>query len=93
MGALVDSRRTRSASGALLELSALANEKILIQKELERWTRRQAEIQTRLGEIGAKETRLMLVVQSHQVLAPPSQSTTSIDNSIAQRVKVKEFSY
>ena len=37
MGALVDSRRTRTAAGALLELSAMANEKLLLHKELDRW--------------------------------------------------------
>jgi uncharacterized protein (DUF3084 family) len=93
MGALVDSRRTRTAAGALLELSAIANEKLLIQKELERWTRRHGEIQTRLGEIAAKETRLMAMVQSQNVVAPPLQSAPAIGNSAGMRVKVKEFSY
>jgi hypothetical protein len=93
MGVLVDSRRTRTAAGALLELSAIANEKLLIQKELERWTRRHAEIQTRLAEIAAKETRLMSIVQSQTVVAPLLQSAPINANSAGQRVKFKEFSY
>ncbi len=95
MGALVDSRRTRTAAGALLELSAIANEKLLIKKELERWTRRHAEIQTRLGEIAAKEARLMSIVQSQDVVPqqPGQRSNSTIDNSAGQRVRIKEFSY
>ena len=63
MGALVDSRRTRTAAGALLELSGMANEKLLLQKELERWKYRHIEIQKRLAEIAKKEQRLMTFVQ------------------------------
>ena len=94
MGALVDSRRTRSAAGALLELSAMANEKLLLNKELERWKGRHAEIQKRLAEIAAKEQRLMAMVQAapggaiaHAPAAPP------IEPPPGQRVKIKEFSY
>jgi hypothetical protein len=93
MGALVDSRRTRSAAGALLELSAMANEKMLLQKELARWSRRHKEIQGRLGEIATKEQRLMALVQvpgASAVLAPVG---LAVDPSLARRVKVKEFTY
>jgi len=93
MGALVDSRRTRTAAGALLELSALANEKLLLQKELERWRRRHQEIQTRLTEMAVKELRLMELVQSHTVIAPPATQAPRIESNLAQRVKMKEFSY
>lgn len=64
MGALVDSRRTRTAAGALLELSAMANEKLLLHKELDRWKVRHVEIQKRLAEITVKEHRLMEMVQA-----------------------------
>jgi hypothetical protein len=64
MGALVDSRRTRTAAGALLELSAMANEKLLLHKELDRWKVRHVEIRRRLAEISAKERRLMGLVQA-----------------------------
>jgi len=93
MGALVDSRRTRTAAGALLELSALANEKLLLDKELERWTRRHVEIQARLSEIALKEQRLMALVQSHVATGPAAAQAPRIENTLAQRVKMKEFSY
>jgi hypothetical protein len=91
MGALVDSRRTRTAAGALLELSAMANEKLLLHKELERSKNRKAEIQKRLGEIAAKEQRLMAIVQSAP--APIDAMPATIDRLAGQRVKVEEFSY
>ena len=62
MGSLVDNRKVRTPAGALLEMSAMANEKLLLQKELARWDRRHVEIQNRLGAIAAKERRLMAVI-------------------------------
>jgi len=93
IGALVDSRRTRTPAGALLELSAIANEKLLLQKELERWNRRHSEIQERLREIAVKEARLMSLVQIQSAVSVPVQSASSTGNSAGQRVKIKEFSY
>jgi hypothetical protein len=93
MGALVDSRRTRSAAGALLELSAMANEKMLLQKELTRWTRRHKEIQARLGEIAAKEQRLMALVQGPGAVIALAAPDLAVDSSLSRRVKVKEFNY
>ncbi|MFI5456037.1 MAG: hypothetical protein ACHRXM_11365 [Isosphaerales bacterium] len=93
MGALVDSRRTRTAAGGLSELSALANEKLRLQKELERWARRHEEIQTRLSEIAIKEQRLMALVQSHAAIAPAAAQAPQVESTLAQRVKMKEFSY
>jgi hypothetical protein len=93
MGALVDSRRTRSAAGALLELSAMANEKMLLQKELARWSRRHKEIQGRLGEIATKEQRLMALVQVPGAVAAVASAGPAVDPSLARRVKVKEFTY
>ncbi len=92
MGALVDSRRTRTAAGALLELSAMANEKLLLHKELDRWKNRNSEIQKRLGEIAAKEQRLMSMVQSAPETAVAAPAPP-IETPAGQRVKVKEFSY
>ncbi len=69
MGALVDNRRVRTPAGALLEMSAMANEKLLLQKELQRWDRRFVEIQNRLAAIAAKERRLLKVIQGDQM--PP----------------------
>jgi hypothetical protein len=93
MGALVDLRRTRSAAGALLELSAMANEKTLLQKELERWTRRHKEIEARLAELATKEQRLMALVQVPGNFAAPQAHAAPADPSLSRRVKVKEFSY
>ncbi len=64
MGALVDNRRVRTPAGALLEMSTMANEKLLLQKELQRWEHRHVEIQNRLAAIAAKERRLMAVIQA-----------------------------
>jgi hypothetical protein len=93
MGALVDSRRTRSPAGALLELSAMANEKMLLRKELERWTRRHKEIEARLGEIAAKERRLLALVQEPGSVTAAGVPDPSIDAAVSRRVKVKEFTY
>jgi hypothetical protein len=91
MGALIDSRRTRTAAGALLELSAMANEKLLLHKELDRSKHRNTEIRKRLGEIAAKEQRLMALVQTGP--AAIAATPPPIDVPAAHRVKVKEFSY
>ncbi len=108
MGALVDSRRTRTAAGALLELSAMANEKLLLHKELDRWKTRHAEIRRRLSEIAAKEQRLMAHVQAQPggavagipaIEAPGSidrdetATDAPVDPPAGRRMKVKEFSY
>jgi hypothetical protein len=92
MGVLVDKRRARTPAGALLELSAMANEKQLLQRELARWGRRHAEIQVRLGEIAAKEQRLMAVVQNPSLTSsvtplPPTEAAA------ARRLRIKEFTY
>ncbi|MGA9925496.1 MAG: hypothetical protein WBQ29_19025, partial [Isosphaeraceae bacterium] len=70
MAVLVDQRRTRTPAGALIELSALANEKLLLDREVARASRRGIEIQRRLMEIAAKEDRLMKLAQG---AAPPSE--------------------
>jgi hypothetical protein len=63
VSALLDSRRVRTCAGALMELSALADERERLGAELERWVRRHAEIRARLAEIGQKEERLQAYVQ------------------------------
>lgn len=97
MAALLDSRRARTAAGALLELSAMANEKLLLQKELQRWARRHKEIQFRLREIAAKEQRLMALVQAEAGAAPFGPSLPAdkppVENLLGQKLKIKEFSY
>ncbi len=97
MGALLDSRRARTAAGALLEMSAMANEKLLLQKELDRWARRHQEIEFRLREIAAKEARLMALVQGEAGSRPSSSSSPReappIESPVIPRMKIKEFSY
>jgi hypothetical protein len=93
MGALVDTRRTRTSAGALLELSALSNEKVLLTKELDRWKTRHVEIDKRLGEIAAKERRLMTFVQAPEVIDDKARSVMALDRAVEGRVKFKELSY
>lgn len=62
--ALLDARRVKSSAGALMELAALATERQRLLAEVERWLRRQSEIQLRLEEIAEREVRLEMVVES-----------------------------
>jgi len=62
MGGLVDSRRIRSSSGALLELSMLEMEKQRLKKEMLRSEMHCAEIRGRMAEIEAKQFRLQRFV-------------------------------
>jgi len=62
MGGLVDSRRSRTSAGALLELSMLEMEKQRLAKEMERTERRCGEIRIRMTEIQTKQTRLQKFV-------------------------------
>jgi hypothetical protein len=88
MGALVDSRRTRTAAGALLELSAMANEKLLLHKELHRWKSRHVEIRRRLAEIAANERRLMALVQAAEPDGSMAQAPASAANGEAGSIGV-----
>ena len=95
MSALVDRRRTRTPAGALLELSALASEKELLKREVERWNRRYIEIQARLADIADKNRRLMAVVGGSNpgladVVAAKAVAAAAAAGS---RMRVKEFSY
>jgi hypothetical protein len=102
MGALLDTRRARTPAGALLELSAMANEKVLLQNELKRQARRNAEINKRLNEIAAKEQRLLALVQdpasalvcgSVGAKASTAAAAAATSPDIMSRMRVKEFSY
>ena len=98
----MDNRRARTPSGALLEMSAMANEKTLLHKELARWKRRYVEIQTRLGEIAAKERRLLALVQGGEMAlgvvtdaidAPAGKPSATVPAEVSGRFKVQELSY
>jgi hypothetical protein len=93
MGALVDTRRTRTSAGALLELSALSNEKVLLTRELDRWKTRHVDIEKRLGEIAAKERRLMTFVQASEASHGASTPVSALEPTVEGRVKFKELSY
>ena len=87
---LLDGRKVRSPAGALLELSALANEKHRLQAELERWERRRKEIDDRLAEIAAKEAGLYAVVQPPAEV--PVKPVPTID-SPPTNLQVRELRY
>lgn len=102
MGGLMDNRRARTPSGALLEMSAMANEKTLLHKELARWKRRHLEITNRLNEIAAKERRLLALVQGGEmalgvvtdaVEAIAGKPSTAVPAEVSGRFKVQELSY
>jgi predicted nuclease with TOPRIM domain len=83
---LVDGRKARSRAGALLELSALATEKELLTRELDRWHQRKREIETRLAEIAEKEQRLEVAAK-----APPAAAPAP--GAVPGELKVKSFEY
>lgn len=98
---LLDRRKTRTVSGAFIELSALANEKERLRRELERWERRRGEIRARLAEIGQKEQALAAVVQLPEA-APASRGPAVTEGpklvgepgyEIDDRFVAKEFEY
>ncbi len=90
MGGLVDGRRTRTTAGALLEMSALANQKHRLQQERERWVRRQAEIKARLAAIKEKERRLSKFVKNPRA-APPLKSIPVCE--MPKRVRLRGLRY
>lgn len=90
MGALVDGRRIRTSSGALLELSILANEKERLNKELAVAAHRQEEIVARLSEIVAKERHLQAFVKNPEMV---SKVCATAPADTGRRMKSKEFAY
>ena len=93
MAALVDQRRTRTPAGALIELSALANEKLLLDREVARASRRGIEIQRRLKEIAAKEGRLMKFAQGRQRPEPAYPQSQSLRNARNSRGNADQQSF
>ena len=91
-GAVLRTARSPREGSGPQELSAMANERLRLQKELERWAARNSQIQKRLGEISHKEQRpdtagpLRARAQSNRWPRP-------ISVAAGQRVKVEEFSY
>lgn len=90
LGALLDGRRARTPSGALQELSSLANERERLRNELERGERRRAEIEARLEEIAVKEQWL------ESVLDGARQATSARPVPLAappRQVRTRELNY
>jgi len=89
MAGLVDRRRSRTSAGALLEMSALANEKERLHQELAAARRRRKEIKVRLTEIAAKERRLQKFLTAPRLEgeAPTQAGETRCG------LKLKEFNY
>lgn len=69
MAGLVDSRRSRTSYGALLELSMLEMEKQRLTIEMQRAERRSADIRKRISEIDTKSQRLHLFVEKPAMAA------------------------
>ena len=75
----------------------MANEKLLLQKELERWECRRVEIESRLAAIAAKERRLMAVIQgdrcprdsTHPAVRPPRPGAGAAPAWLAQAEPVR----
>ncbi len=91
MAGLVDGRRTRTTAGALLEWSALANERERLGQELKRWQHRQLEIETRLAEIAAKEQRLQTYIKNPTV--PLNAKPLAVADAPRGRVAARELRY
>lgn len=98
MAGLVDGRRTRTSSGALLELSMLEMEKQRLMKEMRRSEQRCAEIRGRMTEIEAKQHRLQRFVdkpygetQTNQAL--PAASPLPIHSAPTDKLKRRQLSY
>jgi hypothetical protein len=77
MRSLVDARKTRTPATALLELSSLAYEKELLQRELERRQRRHEEITSRLAEIADKEQQLRAIADVGAAPPPAAEEDGS----------------
>lgn len=98
IGALLDSRRARTPGGAFIELSSLANERIRLRRELDRWARRRAEIEARLAEIRIKEEMLAALtgVPNIAAVAAPGRPARRPDPPAAgrqHRVRTTEIEY
>ena len=95
---LVDARRARTSSGALLELSMLEMEKQRLVLEMRRAERRCAEIRGRLAEIEGKQHRLQRFVEklNGEAQAPQAHTVASplpIHSAPTDKLKRRRLSY
>ena len=102
LAGLVDGRRSRTSSGALLELSMLEMERQRLTKEVERAARRGAEIRGQLAEIDCKQLRLQRFVEKRTAGAAaessgpallPASSPLQIHTAPADKLKRRQLSY
>ena len=102
LAGLVDGRRSRTSSGALLELSMLEMERQRLTKEVERAARRGAEIRGQLAEIDRKQLRLQRFVEKRTAGAAaasagpallPASSPLQIHTAPADKLKRRQLSY
>ena len=98
MAGLVDGRRTRTSSGALLELSMLEMEKQRLVQEMRRAEQRCAEIRGRLTEMGKKALRLQQFVEkpNGEAQAPQARTVASplpIHSAPTDKLKRRRLSY
>ena len=101
LAGLVDGRRSRTSSGALLDLSMLEMERQRLTKEVERAARRGAEIRGQLAEIDRKQLRLHRFVEKRNAgdaaapgAAPlPASSPMQIHTAPADKLKRRQLSY
>jgi len=99
LGGLVDGRRSRTTSGALLELSMLEMERQRLTKEVQRAELRGTEIRARLAEIDRKGLRLHRFVEKRSVEASAPEAASSgpsplpILSAPADKLKRRRLSY
>ncbi len=101
LAGLVDGRRARTSSGALLELSMLEMERQRLVKEMQRAERRGVEIRGQLAEIDRKGLRLQRFVEKRSaeastVLSPgacPAASPLQIHSAPTDKLKRRQLSY
>jgi predicted nuclease with TOPRIM domain len=93
MAGLSDRRRSRSAAGALLELSVLAREKERLGHELAAAERRRNDIQNRLAEIAEKEGRLKDFIKDPPQIQDIAPAKAASQREVTRGVKTKEICY
>lgn len=89
MGSVVDRRRSRTESGALLELSILARTKVRLKKELAAAVRRQQEIMVTVAEVAEAEQRLRAFVLEPDTI----DKACLVLPAATGRINAKELSY
>jgi len=78
MAGMQDARRSRTASGALLELSMLEMERHRLTLEMQRAEVRSAEVRRRMQEIDLKANRLQLFVEKRDVSSIPASGSAAL---------------